>query len=98
MTAGSSALPEGGFVMKHRTTTKTRRRPSITGRDGYIIAQALAYAIEAIAMLPEERQEASNREDMLAILTRGCGHADHFRSNAYAHLTGVGHLARKEAA
>ena len=39
----------------------------ITGRDGYIVAQALAYAIEVIGSLPEDRQEWSNCEDMKRI-------------------------------
>jgi predicted ATP-grasp superfamily ATP-dependent carboligase len=49
--------------------TKTRKTEfgSVTGRDGYILAQALAYAIEVIGSLPEDRQERSNREDMKKI-------------------------------
>ncbi len=41
---------------------------NITRRDGYIMRKALAYAIEAIARLPEEWQEMSDREDMIEIL------------------------------
>jgi hypothetical protein len=45
----------------------------VTGRDGYIVAQALTYAIAIIASsLPEERQEASNREDMIRLLESMC--------------------------
>jgi hypothetical protein len=52
--------------------SKTKLRPnrdgtpgrSITGRDGYILAQALAYAITAIERLPEQLREYSNQEDM----------------------------------
>jgi len=40
---------------------------SITGRDGYIVAQALAYAILVIEALPDRWQEASNCLDMKAI-------------------------------
>jgi hypothetical protein len=47
--------------------SKKSTQGSITGRDGYIVAKALAYAIEIIESLPEERQEASDREDMIAI-------------------------------
>jgi hypothetical protein len=43
-------------------------RLGITGRDGYIIAQALAYAVEAIGALPDQWREWSNREDMKRIL------------------------------
>ncbi len=51
--------------------TKTRKTElgsiiigGITGRDGYIIGQALAIGIETISSLPESRQERSNCEDM----------------------------------
>jgi hypothetical protein len=40
---------------------------SITGRDGYIVALALAYAILAIEALPDRWQERSNCSDMKAI-------------------------------
>jgi hypothetical protein len=40
---------------------------SITGRDGYIVAQALAYAILVIEALPNHSQEYSNCQDMKAI-------------------------------
>jgi hypothetical protein len=40
----------------------------ITGRDGYIIAQALTYAIATINALPEWRRENSNWRDMEKIL------------------------------
>jgi hypothetical protein len=40
---------------------------SITGRDGYIVAQALAYAILVIESLSKEWQESSNCQDMKAI-------------------------------
>lgn len=39
----------------------------ITGRDGFIIAKALAYAIEANGALPEHLQEWSDCEDMKKI-------------------------------
>ena len=35
-----------------------------TGRDGYILCQALGYAIAAIGELPEDFQEGSNQADM----------------------------------
>jgi CelD/BcsL family acetyltransferase involved in cellulose biosynthesis len=41
---------------------------NVTGRDGYILAQALAFAIEVIDRLPEEWRPRSNRDDMLRLL------------------------------
>lgn len=40
----------------------------ITGRDGYIIAAALAYAITAIDNLPFRLRKDSDRDDMLTLL------------------------------
>jgi hypothetical protein len=60
---------------------------SITGRDGYIIAQALAYAIVAIDQLPEERQEFSNQQGMRALLHYCAGDsADFHMVNARSHI------------
>jgi hypothetical protein len=39
-------------------------------RDHYITAKALAYAIAAIDSLPPERQEWSDRNDMVELLHR----------------------------
>lgn len=39
-------------------------------RGTYIVAKALAYAIAAIDALPREKQEASDRDDMVHILTQ----------------------------
>jgi hypothetical protein len=41
---------------------------SVTGRDGYIVAKALAYAIDAIEAQPRRWQEWSDCQDMKAIL------------------------------
>jgi hypothetical protein len=41
---------------------------SITGRDGYIIKQALYYAIKYIDGLPDILREYSDRADMVSIL------------------------------
>ena len=40
----------------------------IVGREGYIIAKALAYAIATIDALPENKREVSDRDDMVALL------------------------------
>jgi hypothetical protein len=44
------------------------RKTNITARDNFIIAKALAYAIEIIESLPQERQEQSDKEDMKRLL------------------------------
>lgn len=41
---------------------------NVTGRDRYLVGQALAAAIALEDSLPEERRETSNRNDMLSIL------------------------------
>jgi hypothetical protein len=50
------------------TDTASISAANVTGRDGYIIAKALAYAISAIEALPPRWQEWSDCEDMKAIL------------------------------
>jgi hypothetical protein len=46
---------------------------NITGRDGYIIVQALALAAAVIDRLPNIYREESNRDDMIKILhALGC--------------------------
>jgi len=45
---------------------------NVTGRDGYILIQALCYAIATIDRLPEHRQEASNHQDMIKLLEAMC--------------------------
>jgi hypothetical protein len=44
-------------------------KTNITGRDNIIIAKALAYAITTIDSLPRVRQEGSDRDDMLDLLS-----------------------------
>ena len=41
---------------------------SITGRDGYIVAQALIFTIEVLENLPKDRRPDTTLEDMKAIL------------------------------
>ena len=43
-------------------------KPSVTGRDDYLIAKALLYAITFIESLPEQQRELSDRDDMVALL------------------------------
>jgi len=45
-----------------------KEKESVTGRDGYILCKALAYAINVIERLPETRQEWSDCQDMKLIL------------------------------
>jgi hypothetical protein len=73
------------------------RRPgqanySVTGRDGYIIAKALAYAIVSIEGLPEKRREWSDAQDMKLLLALGFPRlkAD-LLEQAKTHITGEGH-------
>jgi hypothetical protein len=60
----------------------------LTGRDDYILNEALALAIAVIPRLPPEYQQHSDREDMLTIL-RSRGRAQYFLDMAaetVAHL------------
>ena len=60
---------------------------SITGRDGYIMAKAFAYAIEAIERLPDEWQEWGDKQDMKLLLnTFQPGIVEHVRTEARRHL------------
>jgi hypothetical protein len=59
-------------------------KSGVTGRDAYILAKALAYAISIIDALPQERQEWSDREDMACLLD-ALG-ANHHLSGARKHL------------
>jgi hypothetical protein len=63
---------------------------AITGRDGYIIKQALAYASEMLRHLGPPHDEPSNRRDMDALLEAlgGVGGADTDRAMARAKLNG----------
>jgi hypothetical protein len=76
------------------SSRKSRQANNITGRDGYLMMQALAYTIVAIGLRPEEYQEWSNREDMKLLLQHHAGNlAQHFLNNAEMHLTGKDHPA-----
>jgi hypothetical protein len=59
----------------------------ITGRDGFIICKALAYAIETIERLPEQWQEWSDKEDMKRLLDAITGgKPDFYRTVARSHI------------
>jgi hypothetical protein len=63
------------------------KRKNVTGRDGYIVCKALAYAIAAIEHLPERWQEHSDKEDMRALLNAFARHrSQYFMTGAQAHL------------
>ncbi len=51
---------------------------SITGRDRFIIGQALVLAIAVIDRAPDKIQEFSNRQDMMDILTAIDPHPEHW--------------------
>jgi hypothetical protein len=81
--------------MSNSKRRHTRQVQSVTGRDSYVICQGLAYAVIAIELLPQERQEQSNAYDMRLILNCLCDPSlrRHLLDNARAHLTGIGHPA-----
>ena len=63
-----------------------KQKTSITGRDGFIMAQALAYASEMLKHLGLPHDEPSNRADMDALLDAMGGDFDHYRASARAKL------------
>ena len=69
---------------------------NITGRDDYIIIQALVYASEVLATLPELYDEPSNRWDMDAVLDAMVSPQiiEHYRELAREKLAAV-NLSRK---
>jgi len=71
-------------------TKKTQKPKSITGRDGYILCKALAYAILCIERLPPRWQEFSDKEDMKVMLEYFANlhlGTEHFMLTAQAHIT-----------
>jgi hypothetical protein len=56
------------FELSILITRTIKLNKPVTTRDSYIINKALAYAIAWIDSLPEEQQEASDRDDMVAVL------------------------------
>lgn len=60
---------------------------NVTGRDGYIIANALIYAICTIQNLPEDRQEWSDMKDMCELAKHMCsrGMLEAFKLSVLGH-------------
>jgi len=48
--------------------TSMSQRKEITGRDGYIIVEALTFAVEALSKLPIEHRPDSNIDDMKRLI------------------------------
>jgi hypothetical protein len=73
------------------TNSKSRGSPqSITGRDDYLVLQALAYTILTIEALPDLWQERSNKEQMKKLLkVWSRGHSYDFLANARRHIDGL---------
>src|ERR1700728_1200770 len=67
---------------------------SVTGRDRYIIVNALAYAIEAMDRLPQRWQERSDQKDMIALLDAMSDQPDFFRIGARGPLQRRGRTLR----
>jgi hypothetical protein len=70
---------------------RQRRQPaSVTGRDVYLVLQALAYTILTIEALPESQQEWSNKEQMKTLLhVWGRGNSELYLDNARRHIENV---------
>jgi hypothetical protein len=62
--------------------TQQRERTTVTGRDGYIVRQALAYFIAVHDALPKSHQQISNQADAFAILLAGGSFAEELLSEA----------------
>jgi hypothetical protein len=61
---------------------------NITGRDNWIIAKALAYALEALDRLPDEWRPGSDMLDMEKLLAHHAGaHAATWRTEARGMLS-----------
>jgi hypothetical protein len=68
---------------------RSRQPVSVTGRDVYLVLQALAYTIRTIEALPEDRQEFSNKEQMKILLdVWSRGRAEDFLTSAQRHIDG----------
>jgi hypothetical protein len=58
------------------STSKTASLGSVTGRDEFIIGEALATALIALEQLPEARQPTRNMADMKMLLNSLYPHAE----------------------
>jgi hypothetical protein len=74
------------MTRKTSNKTTTTNQDNITGRDGFIIRKALAYAIEAIESLPKCWQERSDTDEMIQLLNAATADPDYFRIVARSHL------------
>jgi hypothetical protein len=54
-------------------TSSDRAPDGATGRDGFIISEALAVAIIVLGQLPDIRRPDSNLDDMRRLLAAMCG-------------------------
>ena len=72
---------------------------SITGRDGYLVAQALVYTSEFLACLPALHDEPCNRLDMDDLLgaTQSKSFLEHYRRLAREKLAAVNLAPRHDA-
>jgi hypothetical protein len=83
---------------RKQSTTKSNAGPSmrnsVTGRNNFILAQALVYVVETIERLPDRWQEQSNAADMRALLEVlvSPAMAEILREGVGAHLDGAGLL------
>jgi hypothetical protein len=84
---------QSGDSSHHHDPLRRRNGPinNVTGRDAFIVAQALAYAAEAIDRLPLERRQQSHRADMLRLLHHIAPDdaANYFRAEAYRVIGGI---------
>jgi hypothetical protein len=76
-------------VSPNKSNRPKRKEESITGRDGYIVAKALAYAITTIERSPEKWQEFSDMEDMKLIFDHNFGPLSMVFVNAKRHIDGA---------
>jgi hypothetical protein len=82
------------FSRKSTRGTRGSKAGGITGRDGYLVLQAFAYAILTIERLPDEQQEWSNKEQMKILLDLWSrGHSEDFLDNARFHIDRSGRIA-----
>ena len=87
-TRGAPPKPRTMINQESEKPRSQKGMANVTGRDGYIVRKALAYAISVISALPEERQEESDRDDMEKLLHAmgGAGAGEHALRGARCHM------------